>query len=72
MDHEILLEILKRRIKDPKLINLFSIIINSEKRAFGLLLGVDPCEVDPREMLFDKGMPIGNLKSQWWMNWISI
>lgn len=42
VDHEILLEILKRRIKDPKLINLFSIIINSEKRAFGLPLGVDP------------------------------
>lgn len=42
VDHEILLEILKRRIKDPRLINLFSIIINSEKRAFGLPLGVDP------------------------------
>ena len=68
MDHEILLEILKRRIKDPRLINLFSIIINSEKRAFGLPLGVDPCEVDPREMLFDKGMPIGNLTSQMFAN----
>lgn len=68
VDHEILLEILKRRIKDPKLINLFSIIINSEKRAFGLPLGVDPCEVDPREMLFDKGMPIGNLTSQMFAN----
>lgn len=68
VDHEILLEILKRRIKDPRLINLFSTIINSEKRAFGLPLGVDPCEVDPREMLFDKGMPIGNLTSQMFAN----
>jgi len=68
VDHEILLEILKHRIKDPRLINLFSIIINSEKRAFGLPLGVDPCEVDPREMLFDKGMPIGNLTSQMFAN----
>lgn len=63
VDHEVLLNILKRRIKDERLIKLFDKIINSEKRAFGLPLGVDPCEIDPREMLFDKGMPIGNLTS---------
>lgn len=68
VDHEILLNILKRRIKDEQLIELFRTIINSEKRAFGLPLGVDPCEVDPREMLFDKGMPIGNLTSQMFAN----
>lgn len=68
VDHEVLLDILKRRIKDPRLIELFRIIINSEKRAFGLPLGVDPCEVDPCEMLFDKGMPIGNLTSQMFAN----
>lgn len=39
-----------------------------EIRAFGLPLGVDPCEIDPREMLFDKGMPIGNLTSQMFAN----
>ena len=68
VDHEILLEILKRKIKDPRLLDLFGIIINSEKRAFGLPLGVDPCEIDPRDMLFDKGMPIGNLTSQMFAN----
>jgi retron-type reverse transcriptase len=68
VDHEILLNILKRRIKDKRLIDLFNTIINSEKRAFGLPLGVDPCEIDPREMLFDKGMPIGNLTSQMFAN----
>ena len=68
VDHEILLNILKRRIKDGRLLDLFRIIINSEKRAFGLPLGVDPCQVDPREMLFDKGMPIGNLTSQIFAN----
>ena len=47
---------------------MFNKIINSEKRAFGLPLGVDPCEIDPREMLFDKGMPIGNLTSQMFAN----
>lgn len=64
----LLLNILKRRIKDERLIKLFDKIINSEKRAFGLPLGVDPCEIDPREMLFDKGMPIGNLTSQMFAN----
>ena len=59
---------MKRRIKDERLIKLFDKIINSEKRAFGLPLGVDPCEIDPREMLFDKGMPIGNLTSQMFAN----
>ncbi len=68
VDHEILLDILKRRIKDKKIIKLLDNIINSEKRAFGLPLGVDPCEIDPREMLFDKGMPIGNLTSQMFAN----
>lgn len=68
VDHEILLDILRRKIKDERLIELFNKIINSEKRAFGLPLGVDPCEIDPREMLFDKGMPIGNLTSQMFAN----
>lgn len=68
VDHEVLLNILKRRIKDERLIKLFDKIINSEKRAFGLPLSVDPCEIDPREMLFDKGMPIGNLTSQMFAN----
>lgn len=68
VDREILLNILKRRIKDERLIKLFDTIINSEKRAFGLPLGVDPCQIDPREMLFDKGMPIGNLTSQMFAN----
>ncbi len=68
VDHEILLDILRHKVKDERLINLFNIIINSEKRAFGLPLGVDPCEIDPREMLFDKGMPIGNLTSQMFAN----
>lgn len=39
-------------------------IINSNKRAFGLPFGADPSEIDPKDMLFDKGMPIGNLTSQ--------
>lgn len=68
VDHEILLNILKRRIKDKRLIDLFDRIINSEKRAFGLPFGMDPCEAIQSDMLFDKGMPIGNLTSQMFAN----
>lgn len=68
VDHEVLIKILKRRIKDKRLIGLLETIINSEKRPFGLPLGVDPNEIDPCDMLFDKGMPIGNLTSQMFAN----
>lgn len=68
VDHEILLQILAKKIKDAELLALLEKIINSDKRAFGLPLGVDPSEIDPSEMLFDKGMPIGNLTSQMFAN----
>jgi len=68
VDHEALINILKRRIKDRRLIELFRTIVNSEKRAFGLPLGVDPSEIQPCDMIFDKGMPIGNLTSQMFAN----
>lgn len=68
VDHEVLLKILAKKIKDKDLLELLEKIINSNKRAFGLPLGVDPSEIDPRDMLFDKGMPIGNLTSQMFAN----
>ena len=68
VDHEILLKILAKKIKDKDLLALLEKIINSDKRAFGLPLGVDPSEIDPKEMLFNKGMPIGNLTSQMFAN----
>lgn len=68
VDHEVLLNILEKRIKDSRLLELLRKIIKSEKRAFGLPLGLDPCEVAPQEMIFDKGMPIGNLTSQMFAN----
>ena len=68
VDHEVLLKILAKKIKDKDLLELLEKIINSNKRAFGLPLGVDPSEIDPKDMLFDKGMPIGNLTSQMFAN----
>lgn len=68
VDHETLLNILKKKIKDKVLLDLLDTIINSSKRAFGLPLGVDPSEITPDQMLYDKGMPIGNLTSQMFAN----
>lgn len=68
VDHAVLIEILKRKIKDKRLVNLFSTIINSEDTRFGLPAGVDPdmCAVEDR--LANVGMPIGNLTSQLFAN----
>jgi retron-type reverse transcriptase len=68
VDHAILIEILKRKIKDERLVNLLSTIINSEDTRFGLPAGVDPdmCAVEDR--LAEVGMPIGNLTSQMFAN----
>ncbi len=68
VDHEILLKILRRRIKDERLMQLLAVIINSEDRAFGLPAGVAPDDCPEEEWLYDVGMPIGNLTSQLFAN----
>lgn len=68
VDHEILLQILKRRIKDERLLDLLEKIINCESTKFGLPLGKEPDEVEIEDRLSNKGMPIGNLTSQMFAN----
>ncbi len=68
IDHEVLLSILKRRIRDKKMINLLSITIKSSETNFGLPAGKSPGEVRKSERLDDKGMPVGNLSSQMFAN----
>lgn len=68
VDHLVLLDILSRRIKDPRLIQLLSKIINSEDMRFGLPAGVGPDECPEEQWLGDVGMPIGNLTSQLFAN----
>lgn len=68
VDHDILLQILKRRIKDERLLDLLEKIINCESTKFGLPLGKEPDEVEVSDRLSDKGMPIGNLTSQMFAN----
>lgn len=68
VDHLVLLDILSRRIKDPRLIQLLSEIINSEDTRFGLPAGLSPEECTEDMWLADVGMPIGNLTSQLFAN----
>ena len=69
VDHEILINILRRKIKDKRLLDLLTLIIRSEDTRFWLPLGeVDPERYDPSDRLAEVGMPIGNLTSQMFAN----
>lgn len=68
VDHEILIDILKRKIADEELLDLLSIIINCEDTHFGLPLGADVGNVAYDELLGEVGLPIGNLTSQMFAN----
>lgn len=68
VDHDILLQILGRRIKDKRLLDLLEKIINCEDTKFGLPMGKEPDEVEVEDRLGNKGMPIGNLTSQMFAN----
>lgn len=68
VDHLVLFDILSRRIKDPRLMQLLSEIINSEDTRFGLPAGTNPDECPEDMWLCDVGMPIGNLTSQLFAN----
>lgn len=65
VDHDILLEIISKKIKDKRVMDLLQLIIRSEDTAFGLPQGAT-LESDDR--LYSKGMPIGNLTSQMFAN----
>lgn len=68
VDHEVLIKILRRKIRDKRLVDLLTTIINSEDTKFGLPVGVDPDLCDPSDRLAEVGMPIGNLTSQMFAN----
>lgn len=68
VDHEILMKILAERIKDERLLQLLSLIINSEDERFGLPAGYNPQDCDDDRWLDTVGMPIGNLTSQLFAN----
>lgn len=68
VNHEKLLAILERRIKDPAMMAFIRGIVNSKAEPFGLPRGRTPQDTPPEEWLYDAGMPIGNLTSQLFAN----
>lgn len=68
VDHEVLLRILQKRIRDNRLMELLERIINSEDTCFGLPAGYGPEECTRDMWLHEVGMPIGNLTSQLFAN----
>jgi len=65
VDHDVLLNIFRRKFDDPRLLRLLEKIIRSEDKLFGLQQWK---EVDEGERISGRGMPIGNLTSQMFAN----
>lgn len=68
VDHEILLDILGKRVKDERLMRLLDMIINCDGERFGLPRFMSPDDAEDYDWLEDVGMPIGNLTSQLFAN----
>lgn len=59
MDHEILMNICKKKIDDARAVKLIRHYVCDGNIPFGLPLGADPLTITEDEMLWDKGIPIG-------------
>ena len=68
VDHEILMKILAKHIKDELILRDLYNLINCEDTAFGLPEGVQPELCAQEDWLYNRGMPIGNLTSQMFAN----
>lgn len=68
ISHRILKKILRKKIKDERLLSILFGIIDCKHTPFGLPPGKSPGDVPLEERLFNVGMPIGNLLSQMFAN----
>lgn len=68
IDHDVLMGILKRKIRDDDMIFLLDKTVNSSETNFGLPPGKSPGEVKRSDRVSEKGMPVGNLSSQMFAN----
>lgn len=64
VDHEVMLGVLRRKIKDDRVVRWLETRIKSPDMPFGLPAGMKPEDVDINDRLYDKGMPVGALISQ--------
>lgn len=68
VNHEKLLAILGRRVKDPAMMAFIRGVVNSRAEPFGLPRWRTPQDTPPEEWMYEVGMPIGNLTSQLFAN----
>lgn len=68
VDHEVLMNILSKHIKDDLILKDLHSLINCEDIAFGLPAGVQPELCSREDWIYNTGMPIGNLTSQMFAN----
>ncbi len=68
ISHDVLINILSKKIKDDGLIWYLTQVIDSGEMPFGLPLGRKADEVSVNDRLYDVGMPIGSLMSQMFAN----
>ena len=68
ISHDVLKRIISKRISDERLVDILSRIIDCTHTPFGLPEGAKIGDVDDSKMLYDVGMPIGNLLSQMFAN----
>lgn len=59
IDHEILMDICRKKIDDPRTVDLLGYYINNEAVPFGMPLDANQLTITEEQMLYDLGIPIG-------------
>lgn len=59
IDHEILMDICKKKIDDPRTVDLLGYYINNDAVPFGMPLDANQLTITEEQMLYDLGIPIG-------------
>lgn len=61
IDHEILMDICRKKIDDPRTVDLLGYYINNDAVPFGMPLDANQLTITEEQMLYDLGIPIGGL-----------
>lgn len=59
IDHEILMDICRKKIDDPRTVALLGYYINNDAVPFGMPLDANQLTITEEQMLYDLGIPIG-------------
>ena len=59
IDHEILMDICRKKIDDPRTVDLVGYYINNDAVPFGMPLDANQLTITEEQMLYDLGIPIG-------------